>query len=524
MLFFFDSCINPHPDIGRLDVSRKTLSENIDDMQELLEEIRTKYGYPKVSLCLHVRRGYHFAVNRKFLDVKDFPNEFIQVEEGNKLHRFMTEELSQLNNRYHDSLQEIWRLSEIELGSLLNIIFKPEVLTALHRLCDSIAILDTLTSFVTYASYNEAPMQRPKLTEGGPIALQKAYHPILLEIKPHKVVPNDVFLDETSAVHIISGRNQSGKSDFIRMVGLICIMAHTGCMVPAKFASVRILKRMSSRLSMGDDVTQNQSHFSREMQDLAIIINGIREVGSGQDGRVTRVSPPSGTSSTLVLIDELGRSTSTLDGFSIAFAAAEYLSKCPCVLTLFATHFLGLGVLASCNPIISAFHLRTEPIPDEHQKIEADEEPDTTVKFTYTIANGILHDSSYGIDTAKAAGCSEEILRDALELRKQVPVRRISHASKLAEAHLNHTGAQKRALQKATSVISVAQQKSLIETSTSDPDKLSRLLHGLQVKVKHAQERSRSKRGPQSSSRASDATVPEITADENIGGSNIAKS
>lgn len=501
---------------GRLDVSRKTMSENIEDMQELLEEIRTKYGLPKIQLCLHIKRGYHFVVNAKFSEVQDFPDEFIQVEEGNKVHRFMTEELSQLNNRYQDSLQEIWRLTEMEIGSLLNKIFRPDVLGALHRLCDGIAILDTLTSFVTYASRSEAPMERPKLTEGGPIALQKAYHPILLEIRPQSVVPNDVFLDETSALHVISGRNQSGKSTFVRMVGLICVMAHTGCMVPAKFASLRILNRLSTRFSTRDDVTHNQSHFSREMEDVASIINGVRESSDSQrESRLSRATyQVAGTRSTLVLVDELGRSTSTADGFSIAFAVAEFLAKCPGVLTLFTTHFLGLGALAASNPMISAFHLEAISVPGENQNNEGNGKPEAYVKFTYNILNGILSDSNYGIDTAKSAGYPERCLKLAREFRTKIPARRIAHASTFAEAHLNHGEAQKRALQRATSIVTVAQRMSLIQTSTTDHFKLQKLLHELQIKVKSGQRRSKSIAGPQSSSGPVTETVLEAGSRE----------
>lgn len=504
-------------------MSRKTLTENVEDMQDLLEEIRSRYGFQKVQLVLHMKRGYHFMVNRKFLEVNDFPKEFIQVQEGNKVHRFMTEDLSQLNNRYQDSLREIWRFSEIELGALLNVIFKTEVLTALHRLCDGIAILDTLTSFVTYSSCSEAPMHRPNLTDGGPIAFQNAFHPVLLEVRPHKTVPNDVFLDETSALHIISGRNQSGKSTFLRMVGLICVMAHTGGMVPAKFASVRILKRIFTRLETADDVTLNQSHYSREMQDVATIINGIRESGDDlqEGGKSSRASfAPRNIPSTLVLIDELGRSTSTLDGFSIAFAVAEYLSKCPWVLTVFATHFLGLGVLATTNPMISTFHLKTVAVPDENQN-GADDKADTMMKFTYNVTNGILTETNYGIDTAKAAGFPNRVLQDARELCAHVPVRRITLAADLIDGNLNQT--QKRALQNAASVVSIAQRISLIRTSTTDPDKQRRLLLELQMKAKDAKDKSKRKGGSQVHSRPSDAATTGTAPIENKDGPTYAK-
>lgn len=488
----------------------------------LTEEVQKKYNLPKLRLCMHLKRGFHFSLHRKFLEVKDFPDEFIQVNEGKKIHRFSSTELVNLNARYNDALQEIWRLTEIELGSLLNEIFKVEALTALHRLCDSVAILDTLTSFVTYASFCPAQTQRPKLTDGGPIALQKAYHPTLLDLKPQSAIPNDAFLDETSALHIISGRNQAGKSTFIRTVGLITLMAHTGCTIPAKFASVRILKRITTRFNTGDDISQSQSHFSKEMHDIATIIDGIREhQDSAQDENVGNNQPEQGSKSpsTLVLIDELGRSTSTLDGFSIAYAVAEHLSSCPNVLTLFTTHFLGLGAMATIYPVINAFHLETVPMPNERQSTQTEQESVVQRKFTYTVLSGILTDSSYGIDTARLAGFPERVAKEARDILPQMPVRTIHQATDFAQAHFAPSEKEKRQLQKAISVVSVAQRISLIQSSTNDPDEVRRLLMKLQIKVRKSQQRGKSMAGQASGSRATSALDTEAKADDTVPGS-----
>lgn len=507
---------------GRLDVNRKTLAENKEDMDVLTEEVRKKYNLPKLQLRMHLKRGFHFSIQRKFLDVTDFPDEFVQIDAGKKIHRFSSTELVQLNSRYHDSLQEIWRITEVELGSLLNAIFKVDALTALHRLCDGVAILDTVASFVTYSSYCQAQTERPKLTIGGPIALQKAYHPVLLDMKPQGAAPNDVFLDETSALHIISGRNQAGKSTFIRMVGLVTVMAHTGCMVPAQFASVRILKRISTRFNTNDDPCQSQSNYSKEMHDVATIIDSIRQHQDNPNDEMVehRQSPLSTDSSdTLVLIDELGRSTTTLDGFSISYGVAEYLASCPNVLTLFTTHFLGLGALAKVNPLVNAFHLETVPVPNEGQSARTETEEVARRKFTYTVLSGILTETSYGIDTARLAGFPYNVAKQAQELLVSMPVRSINNASDFARANLTLGQREKRQMQRATSVIAIAQRISLIQSSANGPGEVRRLLMELQDRVRTSQQRGRSRRDQPSGSRATSAMETEVKADETVDGS-----
>lgn len=477
-------------------------------MRILTEELREKYGIHKLQLSMLVKRGYHLSIQRKFLDIIDFPEEFTQIDEG-KTHRFTTVDLLQLNARYEDSLKEVWEQTEMELGSLLNEIFDVKVLTALHRFCDSIAILDTLTSFLTYSSLCQAPTERPRLSEGGPIALKEAHHPILLETKATVSVPNDIFLDETSALHIISGRNQAGKSTFIRMVGLLTVMAHTGCPVPAKFASVRLLRRIATRLSTCDDISQSQSHFSKEMHEVATIVESVRESGRSAEDSGTNANRTSGGNSnggsTLVLIDELGRATSTVDGFSIAYAVAEHLASCPNVLTLFTTHFLGLGAMSRVNPTISDFRLNTVSqtmVGDEG--IVRDDEGEPSTKFTYKVTSGILTDSNYGIDTAKLAGFPDAVIADAQEVKKEIPVRTITHAEDFAKTCFQLDQSRNDERRKWFSVVSVAHQISLITSSTENNRERHKLLAEYQSKVKasHLRNKSRGEGSRKTASRA----------------------
>lgn len=471
------------------------MSENIDDMKTLTEEMRNKYSLRELELSLHLKRGYHFSMRSKFLNTNDLPEEFIRVNEGKKVHRFSSPTLEQLNCRYQNCLQQIWKLSEIELGGLLAEIFHTDCLTAVYRLCDSVALLDCIVSFVTYSSLCQAPTTRPTLTEDGPICLEQAYHPTAASIQPHSTIPNDILLHKTSPLHIITGQNQSGKSFFMRMVGLVSIMAHTGCRVPAKSASVRVLHRIATRFNTADDISQCQSNFSKEMQDVAAMFDAVQ--CSARDVESSMEALRNGTGdqgsddgknctfpSMLVLIDELGRSTSTLDGFSIAHAVIEELAARPNTLTLFTTHFLGLGALAHVNPLVKNFHFSTVSSSDGSQGNNENAEPwGKSLKYSHKITNGILAERDYGAETARDAGFPIEVLRRADELKAKVPRRRIDSAEILIESALSGGDAEKKAMRKGRYIIRIAERLEKIKKSSCEEGEKQDLMRQLQKEL-----------------------------------------
>lgn len=477
---------------GRLDTARKILSENIEDMEALTDELRNKYGLYKIELCLQAKRGYHLSIPARFLEFNDFPEEFIQIDGGKKVHRFSTEELGQLNLRYQDSLQQVWRFTEVELGGLLKEIFAPTILRAIHRLCDSTAILDCITSFVTYTSLSQIHTTRPKLTESGPIALQQAFHPILYDCRPQTTVPNDVFLDETSALHIISGRNQAGKSTYLRKVGLLCIMAHTGCNLPAHYASVRILRRIVTIFGLGDEVSQSQSHFSKEMNDVSAAFDSIYENDEGrkrckkyQDIERSEADQTE-ASNVLVLIDELGRSTSTLDGFAIAYAVAEKLASCRNVLTLFATHFLGLAAMSAVNPVVKSFQIIKQNNEETRTGSSRNQNEESSSRNDYKVKEGVIAMSNYGIQTARLAGFPSDLINEAMDVRSSIPVRRIALPKEFADVHFKLTESEKLQVRKTSSMVSIAQRLRLINVSTSNQDERERLCGKLRKRMKQS--------------------------------------
>ena len=480
--------------IGRLDITRKVLEENIDDMKALTEDIRQRYGLHKLDLSYQQKRGYHFTLHKRYLNINDIPDEFIQIDPGRKIYRFSCEELERLNICYQHSLQQIWWLTELQLGDLLNKIFATDVLLALYQICDAIAVLDCLMSFVGYVSNCETETRMPKLTEEGPIGLKQVYHPILLDLDAKNTIPNDVFLDETSALHIITGPNGAGKSVYMQSIGLVVLLAHTGCPVPAKFATVRILNRIATKMNNADDASQCESHFSKEMKDVASILGSI--VGDPQghsrsERRVTTGSPDEDNSgSMLVLIDELGRSTSTIDGFAIAYAIAEDLAASPGVLTLFTTHFLALGALASINPVVKNFHFRT--VIDTERRTnntnnaseQNENNGDSIPRFNYKVEKGVLQNGQYGGAMARLAGFPLEVVQDARRMIKDVPTRLIGSAEEFEQKHLQLSEPEKLQLRKMKSVVSIVSKLNVIEASSTDSARKVQLRKDLREKIR----------------------------------------
>eukprot|EP00178_Gracilaria_changii_P010161 TRINITY_DN295_c0_g1_i2.p1 TRINITY_DN295_c0_g1~~TRINITY_DN295_c0_g1_i2.p1 ORF type:complete len:1000 (+),score=134.62 TRINITY_DN295_c0_g1_i2:6734-9733(+) len=501
---------------GYLDIHRKTMGENIEDMEILVDEARKKHGLHQLELTLHMKRGYHFTIPNKTLKARSVPSEFILISSGKKLHHFTSPQMERLNVLYKYSMNEIWRTSELELGNLVTRVFQPQVLTAIHRLCDCIAILDCLGSFVTYSTEHGEYIERPTMGEDGPIDLKDAYHPISLSnalrhgnarctsIVTRKPVPNDVFLDETNAVHIISGRNQAGKSFFLKTVGLIVIMAHTGCWVPAKPANIRILKRIATRFETGYDISRRQSSFSKEMQDIAAVFDSVNyshrnvekalQAQEFQSRGISDAKAKGGRSfpNTLIIIDELCRYTSTVDGFSIAYAVLEELAAIPNALTLCTTHFHGLGALAHVNPVVSNFHLVAECTgASKPNSDELEEEVVGNVKYKYKVSAGVVPENSYGMETARLAGFPEEVLQRSEILKKIVPSQHVSTMSSVLKNILVVDHVEKNLLRKSIQTVSIARRISDIKRSAVNSSDQRRLLAEYQEELLERAKRNR---------------------------------
>ncbi|GAB0492009.1 hypothetical protein MMPV_003268 [Pyropia vietnamensis] len=481
---------------GVLDLARKSLTETLDDIRALVRKEKEDQRLDKLVMAFSAKRGYHMSLPVKGgaqAAICSLPSSFVEpVQQGKRIH-VSTYPLMDLNNRYEKTLDEIWRLSNRELGRVVSYACSPTTMGALHRMCDAVAMTDALLGFVTHVSLREGYV-RPVFTGiDGPIDIKQGRHPVLDCIAGEDCVPNDVFFSspETNAM-VITGVNGAGKSVYLKLVALLCIMAQAGCPIPAGSARLRTIHRICTRVGTSDSLERSESSFSLEMAEMAAILSGLppvpneRRVTNGSRGSSSRhqadsdaregASEPStqGVNS-LIVIDELGRSTSAVDGFAVTWAIMERLTRTPRTFTLLATHFASLCALRLYEPSVAMFHLACAarvsaaepdansniaggpasrgrpmagavlPIGDGANGALADaaqqsireglvagghngvspgglsRAPD--LRPTFKLIAGPCTTPGYGLSTAAAAGVPASFIRDALAIRSQLPAR-----------------------------------------------------------------------------------------------------
>lgn len=252
----------------------------------------------------------------------------------------------------------------------------------LFKICEAIAMLDVVASFaqlVTTLDYC-----RPDLTDV--LAIKSGRHPIREKIHADKFVPNDAYATQQSRFQIITGCNMSGKSTYIRSVALMTVMAQIGCFVPAVYASFPVRHQLFARVSMDDSIEANVSTFAAEMRETAFILRNV-------DKR------------SLVIVDELGRGTSTRDGLAIALAVAEALVESR-ALVWFATHFRDLAHIMAERSGVVNLHLAVDMGGAEEDRIT----------MLYQISNGCVKEEHYGLALASVVDLPPNVLHVAGEV------------------------------------------------------------------------------------------------------------
>jgi DNA mismatch repair protein MutS len=258
----------------------------------------------------------------------------------------------------------------------------------IQDIAKSIAALDCLLSFAEISQiYNYC---EPVVDDSNILEIEEGRHPVverLLQIG-EKFTPNSTYLEpEKETIHIITGPNMSGKSCYLRQVGLIVLLAQIGCYVPAKSARVGIVDRIFTRVGAQDNITAGESTFLVEMQEAANIMNNA-------------------SSKSLILLDEVGRGTATFDGISIAWAIAEYINNNIDAKTLFATHYHELNDLAEKYESIANYCVEVLEL-------------DKNILFTHKVKAGASN-HSFGIHVAKMAGLPLSIINRADEILKSL--------------------------------------------------------------------------------------------------------
>lgn len=334
-----------------------------------------KIGYNKVF-------GYYIEVSKMYNDLVPF--NYIRKQTVSNNERYITEELKKFEEEVLTSHEEALKLEEKIFSNL-----KAQLLQntdVMQDIAIAISTIDCLYSLSVVAVEND--YTKPNITDGKQINIVEGRHPVVEKmIKGSDFIPNDCRLNDTDQRTIIlTGPNMAGKSTYMRQVALITYLAHIGSFVPAKSADICIVDRIFTRIGASDDLAVGQSTFMVEMIEVANILNFC-------------------TNNSLIILDEVGRGTSTFDGLSIAWAVVEYLSKKLKAKTLFATHYHELMQLEGLYDGVKNFCISIKEIGGK-------------LVFLRKIMRGSAT-KSYGIEVASLAGLPDEIINRAKELMKE---------------------------------------------------------------------------------------------------------
>lgn len=350
---------------------------------DLEEKEKERTGISKLRVKYNKILGYFIEVTKSYID--NVPDDYIRKQTLVGSERYFTVELKEMESKILSAHDDALSLQAKIFDELKN--FTIGKIFELQNLSLVIAMVDSLYSLAKSAVENK--YKRPKINEVGKIEIKGGRHPIVeYNNRSDVFIENDTLLDqENNMLHIITGPNMAGKSTYMRQVALIVIMAQIGSFVPCEFADISIVDRIWTRIGASDNLAKGDSTFMVEMKEVANIVNYA-------------------SSKSLVILDEVGRGTSTYDGLSIAWALIEFIVNNIGAKTLFATHYHELSKLEKQYKEIS------------NLTMEVEKEKDNII-FLRKVIPGWT-DNSYGIDVARLAGIDEEILNRAQEILKVI--------------------------------------------------------------------------------------------------------
>lgn len=366
-----------------------SLSENAGSfLVELEEREKKRTGLSTLKVGYNRVHGYYIEISR--LQAKEIPADYIRRQTLKNAERFITPELKVFEDKALSSRDKALAREKELYDALLDIILRE--LLPLQASAQAIAELDVLTNLAERA--DSLGLCCPEFSSQPQITITAGRHPVVESVLMQPFVPNDVQLDERQRMLIITGPNMGGKSTYMRQIALIVLLAQIGSFVPAQAAVIGPIDRIFTRIGAADDLASGRSTFMVEMTETANILHNA-------------------TAHSLVLMDEVGRGTSTFDGLSLAWASAEYLAKRVQALTLFATHYFELTVLAEQIPSVENVHLGATEHGDK-------------IIFLHTVNRGPAS-QSYGIQVAQLAGVPVAVIQQA----KQKLVELENHAHPL---------------------------------------------------------------------------------------------
>ncbi len=362
----------------------KEISVNGKDwISNLQSQEREKTGIKNLKIGYNKIFGYFIEISQS--NVKNAPEHYMRKQTLANCERYVTPELKEMESKILNADEQIMKL-EYNLFMEIRQFIKEQILR-IQKTAHDIAVVDVINSLSIAAINNN--YIRPNINNTNNIDIIEGRHPVIEKlIKNELFVPNDTSIDNKKLrMSIITGPNMAGKSTYMRQVALITLMAHIGSFVPAKEADISVVDKIFTRVGASDDLAQGQSTFMVEMSEVSNILKNASD-------------------KSLLILDEIGRGTSTYDGLSIAWSVVEYITKNIKAKTLFATHYHELSELEGKLSSIKNFKILIKETEDK-------------ITFLRKIVEGSV-DRSYGIQVANLAGLPSDVIDRAKEILFQL--------------------------------------------------------------------------------------------------------
>jgi DNA mismatch repair protein MutS len=357
-----------------LDVLRDLSDGATEFLKQLEVREKERTGIQSLKVGYNKIHGFYIEISRSASG--EVPDDYIRRQTLKNNERFITNELKQHEEKVLGAQSKFLALEKRLYEELFDLVL-PELVT-LQELAEAISEIDVLNNFSERAQ--TLNYVKPQLKQSPGINIDDGRHPVVEQMTTQAFIANPVHLSETNKMLIITGPNMGGKSTYMRQTALIVLLAHIGCYVPATSAEIGMVDRIFTRIGASDDLASGRSTFMVEMTETANILHNA-------------------TNKSLVLLDEIGRGTSTYDGLSLAWACVEMLVSQTKAFTLFATHYFELTLLAEQYDILSNVHLDAV----EH---------DDNIAFMHKIQQGAAS-KSFGIQVAQLAGVPKLVIERA---------------------------------------------------------------------------------------------------------------
>jgi DNA mismatch repair protein MutS len=400
----------------------RNISQNASDyLLDLETREREATGLSTLKVGYNRVHGYYIEISRMQSDKA--PATYVRRQTLKNAERFITPELKEFEDKALSSKSRALAREKALYDDLLATLLTD--ISPLQATAMALAELDVLGDLAERA--RSLDFCRPELSDESGIHITDGRHPVVENMLDDPFVPNSIMLDDERRMLIITGPNMGGKSTVMRHIALITVLAHIGSFVPASQASIGPVDRIFTRIGSSDDLASGRSTFMVEMTETALILN-------------------SATRNSLVLLDEIGRGTSTFDGLSLAWACAGHIATEVGSLTLFATHYFELTTLPDLLPATANVHMTAREYGDR-------------IIFMYAVQEGPAN-QSYGLQVARLAGIPNSVIKDAQE--------------KLGELEANELNRSTDTIPRQVDLFAPAAPHPAIESlSSMDPDNLS---------------------------------------------------